>query len=288
MATSEDTKLRWFDLGAESFRRATPPSDRPPTYPCPICLTHFQRDSVVKRILSVEHVPPESLGGRPLLLTCTRCNNVAGSRLDAHAESRERIQAAIGGQADGTERVRALLGDFQVSAEVVTSGGRYELKVSPSVNRPGAMERLRELGKKGAQLTVRYKPYSDLGANISWLRAGYLTLVAKYGYELALDQAFDFVRRQIVEDERALAPTFIAIAPARMPEAFAGVWKVISPDWHRGQAVQFGRRLIQFPSLGDTDFYQRLGQRIGQPTTQTSYQFAGHVKQPTFGSRGGE
>lgn len=41
---------------------------------CPICLTSDAN--------SREHVPPMSLGGGPLVMTCQRCNNEAGSRLE--------------------------------------------------------------------------------------------------------------------------------------------------------------------------------------------------------------
>jgi hypothetical protein len=41
---------------------------------CPICLSPAPT--------SAEHVPPRGLGGGPLTLTCTRCNNDLGSKLE--------------------------------------------------------------------------------------------------------------------------------------------------------------------------------------------------------------
>jgi hypothetical protein len=40
-------------------------------------------------VLTAEHVPPQSFGGRELLLTCKKCNNDAGTLLDAHARHKE-------------------------------------------------------------------------------------------------------------------------------------------------------------------------------------------------------
>jgi hypothetical protein len=48
---------------------------------CPICETHFsasQYDS-----LSLEHNPPKSLGGKDNILTCVKCNNTAGTKIDS-------------------------------------------------------------------------------------------------------------------------------------------------------------------------------------------------------------
>lgn len=42
---------------------------------CPICLAPNPTDR--------EHVPPASIGGRIMTLTCKRCNNLAGTRLEA-------------------------------------------------------------------------------------------------------------------------------------------------------------------------------------------------------------
>ena len=52
------------------------------TFICPICLKTFDFSDYDN--ITIEHVPPEKLGGRPLLLTCKDCNNVCGSNLDVH------------------------------------------------------------------------------------------------------------------------------------------------------------------------------------------------------------
>lgn len=45
---------------------------------CPICLT--------PRPTSREHVPPHSIGGNTLVLTCERCNNEFGSKFEPHLQ----------------------------------------------------------------------------------------------------------------------------------------------------------------------------------------------------------
>lgn len=42
-------------------------------YPCPICLHGYLKD--FKNSLSDEHVPPLSLGGKKMVITCCNCNN---------------------------------------------------------------------------------------------------------------------------------------------------------------------------------------------------------------------
>ena len=60
-------------------------SDIPNSYICPLCIRNFtikDLDQSLNNCLTLEDVPPHSLGGKPLTLTCKECNNTAGSLLD--------------------------------------------------------------------------------------------------------------------------------------------------------------------------------------------------------------
>lgn len=72
----------WFDLGAEAIARVLP--GYPRSSVCPWCLTGFLPAALDLGSLTRDHAPPRSLGGAPLVLTCRKCNNSAGSRLNAH------------------------------------------------------------------------------------------------------------------------------------------------------------------------------------------------------------
>ena|ERR1700733_3645501 len=202
---SESKKREWFDRGAVSFARLRPGAFSEPTYPCPICLTPFTVEALKDKRLSVEHVPPKSVGGRELLLTCTLCNNSSGTKLDADAKTKEDVRRAMAGLSDRPHRIRAMIGGLPVNGELHTSQGTYALKIPRKINKPRTHESLDKLGKVGTQLTVQHESFSELGAKISWLRSGYLTLFAMAGYEVALDPAMQIVRQQILEcDERRM------------------------------------------------------------------------------------
>jgi hypothetical protein len=55
-------------------------------YICPICLeAFFEKDLSIDspKYLTLEHVPPASLGGKGIILTCNNCNSNSGSYLDS-------------------------------------------------------------------------------------------------------------------------------------------------------------------------------------------------------------
>lgn len=285
MTVRRERKRTWFDRGANAYKRIRPDEYDSPTYSCPICLTPFTSDALSDGRLSSEHVPPASVGGRQLLLTCKSCNNSSGTKLDADAHLKELVRSAMSGKREHKERVRATIGSLRVNAEVHLMQGKYSLVVPPTINKPGTHDALKNLARAGAPVTVEYRKFSELGAKISWFRSGYLALFAVTGYELALDPAIEIVRRQILEcDERKMV-TFTSEISADTPLTVHRIWRVRAPSWHRGWAVQFGRYFVHFPSPGDMTFYDRMATNGSSVTPyDTTYEYQGWPSDPDFGA----
>jgi hypothetical protein len=93
-------KRDWFDLGAKAYSQACPGIYAAPTYLCPICRKPFTVEALYDGRLSKEHVPPQSVGGHDLLLTCAACNNTAGTKLDASAKTNDDVRLATKGGPD--------------------------------------------------------------------------------------------------------------------------------------------------------------------------------------------
>jgi hypothetical protein len=56
-------------------------------YLCPLCFNvFFEKDlqSNLENFLTLEDIPPKSLGGKPRALTCKDCNSTSGHELDVH------------------------------------------------------------------------------------------------------------------------------------------------------------------------------------------------------------
>ena len=79
-----------------------------PLYICPLCLRGYTKIALSQNVpnpLTIEHVPPESLGGKPLLLTCKECNNTSGhlsdSILKKHLQSQKFLKLSPGSNMEG-------------------------------------------------------------------------------------------------------------------------------------------------------------------------------------------
>ena len=107
-------KVRWFKEGAAVWRAHVDhlglAADVPAGewYACPLCTDLYDADEVEPGGgLTREHVPPQAVGGKELLLTCRLCNNKAGHTFDAQADRFERMRRFLTGQP--TEPVQGTL-----------------------------------------------------------------------------------------------------------------------------------------------------------------------------------
>ena len=93
-------KRELFERGVEAFEKITGKSYG--LYVCPICAKGYDRHQLEAGTLTLEHVPPKSLGGKGIVLTCKNCNSTAGHSVDAalanRREQNDCIEAIIRGE----------------------------------------------------------------------------------------------------------------------------------------------------------------------------------------------
>src|ERR687884_973623 len=86
---------------------------------CPLCLGRFSRDDLRSRVVTDEHIIARRLGsrlryatwGKLRTLTCRRCNNRDGTKLDAHLIKGVRAEDILAGQTDEPLDIRFIVGD---------------------------------------------------------------------------------------------------------------------------------------------------------------------------------
>jgi hypothetical protein len=142
-----------------------------PTYVCPICRNPFTVEALDSGRLSVEHVPPQSVGGRELFLTCTACNNTAGTQLGASAKMKEELRLAMVGSASRPHRVRATIGEIRVNGQLHAKDGSYSLTIPKELNKPGTSEVLQRLGRSPLHGLIQGRtPFSREATILSVMR----------------------------------------------------------------------------------------------------------------------
>lgn len=93
MSKSRNKKIKIFNLFSQNLDwvKEYPSISFKPDfsngYICPLCFNVFfekDLDSSLPNYLTLEDIPPKSLGGKPIALTCKTCNSKCGHDLDAH------------------------------------------------------------------------------------------------------------------------------------------------------------------------------------------------------------
>ena len=153
---------------------------------CPICLTTFTNPQVITgKMVTLEHAPPEALGGKVVCLTCADCNNRA-SRIDHLAKIAEKARSDhVSGR--GTKVEVDFFGSGIISGyvrqrddEMAARLATQPVPTSISQLRGGVM-RLPSLPvssrldvNKGIRFRIRQANPHKVA--VSWLRSAYLLL----------------------------------------------------------------------------------------------------------------
>jgi len=273
-------RLKWFLKGVEALRQARP--EAPKMYYCPLCLVGYPSTDE----LTLEDVPPRSVGGRPLVLTCRGCNGRSGHELDYHARAGKNLREFAEGARD--IRVRLAADDLKVTATMRKTSEGLSFSGLPQYCNPAHHKaffaRFEEAAGRGTadfdlglSFVNRYDPWAE---NLAWLRASYLVAFAALGYTYILRPELEPLRQQLKNPGERILPFMVSLVEA----AEAGLRRsivVFEPTELRSILVQFDRRLLFLPDLTARDnFFGQL--RVAAQAQSRAINFLGpELRWPT-------
>jgi hypothetical protein len=227
----------------------------------------FHEDEIDQ--LTFEHVPPRSLGGRELVLTCHNCNKRASGKdgVDTHAKKRENILDFMIGTMNSSHRAQLTINNISQEVRVICNAGGILISGVPEANhRNRGQEIQQELESMSPDnptratfnISLNRDAHSERRAAISWFRAGYLTAFAAFGYRYILGLTFQSVRDQIAKPQENIVSAFSITVPEAEPHE-RQIALITDPPWLPALAIQMGRHMVFLPlNNGDETFYDRL------------------------------
>ena len=199
-------------------------------YLCPICGQGFSEESVNNGELTLEDVPPRSMGGRGLLLTCQKCNSRAGHKIEFYIKNQRDLQGfsqtLTGDNPTDEEKISGnlLINDEKFSVNVQQKGERTEIEIIGKANNPVKVDNLKDYlvsgsinnSLDGIELKVEKSVKFDSRLlKIALLKSGFLLITAMLGYTYALDKRLTIVREQISNPEKNLLGSSFWIVPGK-------------------------------------------------------------------------
>ncbi|MFD2164202.1 HNH endonuclease [Paradesertivirga mongoliensis] len=200
-------------------------------YVCPLCFdAFFEKDLAhsAPNPLTIEHIPPESLGGKPLVLTCKNCNSKSGHELDAHLLKHlleEDAHALL--PSSKTKATFELNGNKVNGVVEVDDKGEIKFDLQPQRSHPDQSRRfmkdllppqtiynpifnsdnLFESGVTTAKFRVSLSKYSkERRAEVALLRIAYLKAFSTLGNGFYINPGLYKVREQILNPDKEILP----------------------------------------------------------------------------------
>lgn len=213
---------------------------------CPICFKLFTRQALSKEYadhLSLEDVPPRSLGGRVSTLTCKVCNNQAGSQLENHLRKKLRADEFFEGVPGvPIETHFEPAPSVDLAAVTQLAGDRsIEVICDPDRSDPGALDRFYALSPETAMssFTLRFLPgYKINRPEAALLRIAYLLAFSQFGYGFLMNPNLVQVRQQIQHSAEKLLPSW-GLLRSDFPDELAGISVIDEPPSLRSFLVVF-------------------------------------------------
>ena len=175
------------------------------TYACPVCATFFDVGNLQADELTLEHVPPKSMGGFELLLTCKACNNRSGSAYEAELKNRHLSEldtrAFLNGEALAERPFRLCVDNTTINVGISKDDAGFNIKVKKRHNDPAnieyVFESLRSM-EAGASVTIsQHRGYVRSKASLADLKTAFLLVTAKFGYSFAFSSKLHHIRGAI-------------------------------------------------------------------------------------------
>lgn len=225
--------------------------------------------------LTLEGVPPKSVGGRKLLLTCNHCNSSGGFEVDNHWAIEDTARRFASDTLAQTTKAEVVIGDGQVAATLAPSNGKVAISLAQNAINPDKFHEYSSLleamiNNAEGTITCAFGRMSDRRAQISRLRAAYLASFAMLGYKYI--KSLNHVRFQVANPDKPVISNFHIDTGSESP------WNILVGEIHgigRCFVVQLGRDSILLPpeSLEDDGEFWRMTARVG--ASGTPFDFSG-------------
>lgn len=251
-------------------------------YICPLCQHVY---AIAHEALTLEHVPPESVGGKPILVTCKACNNRQGADLDIYLMNELEISHNLSHLDTIPQKSRIAFNGVEINGQTTFSKSEgFKFMISPENNNPiefeGFMKEAKN-AKEGYQIKLKAnitnrKRNADL-ANIALLKSAYLIAFHELGYMYVLNPNLNMIREQILNPKQQLisAPYVIADENGIPKDMLQGVYYakldnivciVVVMDLQLSKSEQNHRKAVVLPHPKDSQYtiYENLSQYIGK------------------------
>ncbi len=166
---------------------------------CPICMRPFYRESINNKAISIEHIPPQAIGSSMKTITCTKCNNDIGAKLQPHMNNYVREKDLLAGRVLKPIPAKVEINGRTIHTRITENkGGGNWTGVSVKTQLPPDIwpENAKKYVGKKAIISLQI-PASKEIVDAAYLHSTYLALFSLLGYPYIMQPFLDPIRKKI-------------------------------------------------------------------------------------------
>lgn len=232
-----------IQLGAEN-ENGTESIDVP-LYICPLCLNGFSQELInqtYENPLTIEDLPPKSVGGNPKILTCKKCNNKSGYLQDKLIIESLRAESFIkkvpSSNISSVIKINKGKG-FRAISEI---GEKGEIKfILKSKNNPILRNQLKDLKETwdGSTINFNFSSPNLKKFKNSLVRIGLLLSFYYLGNRILFEGSYNRIRKFVLEPETNTIPHEGVIIFPDDTNIVEGLHILIKPEKYRTFFIVF-------------------------------------------------
>lgn len=252
------------------------------SYICPLCLRLFrlaQFGNDINKYITLEHIPPENLGGKPLVLTCKDCNSICGHDLDVYLGNELEYREGKFFNDPKGYKSRFEYGGNSVNAKIKEDeNGIVNIYVENKHNPPGVVDRFIESTKAndgdfeipGSFKLGNHRRKTDV-VDVAILKSAYLYAFYKFGYGYILNTNLNSIRKQIMNpNEIIIPPYYLLLNESHIPDLIPDdvytalldgekvLVVILSFNLSGSNYLHRFATILPMPNTKDLDLYNRL------------------------------
>lgn len=250
-----------------------------PIYICPLCLSPFTLKSIEgsNPALTLEHVPPKSLGGSAAILTCRNCNNTSGHSTDIAVYRQLDAEPFLRANPNSSTPIRYSINGMPIKGELRFNEQKEPVFFIDKKSNPHHFpDILSYLKQESGTLKFTLSTPSIAHFHKGLLRIAYLQSFTLFGYSFVFNESGARVREMLKKEFegnkiRVIDVPFdgghIGLNLIRQPEELSACLFVI-PFRIRNRQRNIG---VVIPRAGEAGWGNYLNYKLGQHSLVLSH-----------------
>jgi hypothetical protein len=242
-----------FKLGVETEFGTQFITDK--LYVCPLCADGFLEEMLDQRRrnpLTLEHLPPKSVGGKARILTCKKCNNYSGSNLDKLILNSLEAESFLKLKPNSSISTKLKINNkyYLRSKAKLIQKEKYQLifKIKQSRYFNACLDEMK-MDWRNTEINVSFNLPNKTNTAVALLRIGYILAFYYLGNRLLYEGSIHKIREAILNSDTVHLPHSGVYLLEESDSVSEGIHLLVGPSEFRSYFIIFRIKIASYSKM---------------------------------------